>query len=371
MTSSSPALMADDKNSLPGMPPMTNIKTFQDGERSGTNGYAQCEFVETDLDEDLDEVDGPSNGRPNGLLGVRVRNGRSAGHRELWRRPSYRTALEKGGAEIEGMDSEMEDENSRTSRVVNVPIRSLGDRSPGSSGLEKTLEVLDSECFTSKDNSVDSENEINVDTGVEVRSLENMSTASSSLLSLSSIGSDNSSSVSSKFKVESRDEKQKRDRNMVKLAHISNEYARLTELLDVINPYELREALKRMLQSKDPKLVVALTTLLPRRAYPVPTVAHCARCHKTYNPKLTSNCVLRHPNSKVTKIRENQDGASFRCSACNRDFTIVKMHFYDEAINSYLSGLCFQGRHTTNPREVAFGGAAKSCDVMGCLECYV
>jgi hypothetical protein len=366
VTSTTPT--PDDTNEPPVMPNVEN--SSRNAGRS--NGHAQVEFVETDLDEDLDELDGPAaqNGRTGGNRGVQ--DGRSEGHRELWRRPSFMSALEGRGLGMENgeTDSEMENEHPCKTYVVNVPIKALEDLN-SSPRTRQNSTALDSGSLFSKDNTFDSESEINVDTGVEVRSLENMSTTSSSLLSLSSIGSDNSSSVGSKVKVESRDEKKKRERNIIKHAHISNEYVRLTELLDVINPYELREALKRMLQSKDPKLVVALTTLLPRRAYPIPNVAHCARCHKTYNPQLPSNCVLRHPNSKVTKIHESPDGATFQCKACNRDFTLLKMHFYDESVNSYLSGLCFQGRHTTNPREVTFGDAAMSCDAMGCLECYV
>ena len=158
---------------------------------------------------------------------------------------------------------------------------------------------------------------------------------------------------------------------LIKCAHISNEYVRLTELLETLPPNKIVDILEEKLHKKDSKAVVALSVLLPRSEFPPMTQVHCVRCHKNFDPKNNSQCFVSHPNSSVAKTSEDVNGAHFRCGSCRKEFHLAQMHFYNEHVNSYLAGFCFSGVHTTNPLQVAYRGAVKTCEEKGCVEFYV
>ena len=164
------------------------------------------------------------------------------------------------------------------------------------------------------------------------------------------------------------------DKREQKYAHINNEHARLTELLRTLTGDELKTIIQNRLQNKDARTVVALSALLPRTTFPVVRKRHCVRCHKTYDPREHSKCVLKHPTSKVIKTSENRDSADFHCTACGNAFRLIRMMFYDENVNAYLSGFCYNGTHTADLKEMAATsppGVVRTCEQHGCVEVYV
>ena len=176
----------------------------------------------------------------------------------------------------------------------------------------------------------------------------------------------------SKVKVDTdKRRKDERQKSIVKSAHISNEYVRLRELLDAMSPEQLLEEIKVKLDKKDSKAIVALSVLLPRKHFPPVDHLHCIRCHKKFRPSENTNCIMKHPTSKVVKISQDKNGADFRCLSCSTTFRLNQMYFYNEDVNSYLSGFCYSEKHTTNPGEVSYAGAMKTCEENGCVEFYV
>ncbi|XP_066296819.1 uncharacterized protein [Branchiostoma lanceolatum] len=165
------------------------------------------------------------------------------------------------------------------------------------------------------------------------------------------------------------------DQAIVKCSYLSNELVRMSELLDTMDPEELKSALKRRLKRKDAKLIMALSLLLPRHRHPPASQQHCVRCHKNYNPRFDSErCALSHPNNCVVKKKEHSTSTTFKCRACSTEFRLTKMTFYQEGVNSYMTGLCFSGKHTTNSKDVVYqchGGPAKTCEDNGCVLYYV
>ncbi|XP_035697334.1 uncharacterized protein LOC118430525 [Branchiostoma floridae] len=165
------------------------------------------------------------------------------------------------------------------------------------------------------------------------------------------------------------------DQAIVKCSYLSNELVRMSELLDTMDPQELKSALKRRLKRKDAKLIMAMSLLLPRHRHPPASQLHCVRCHKNYNPRFDSErCALSHPNNCVVKKKEHSTSTTFKCRACSTEFRLNKMTFYQEGVNSYMTGLCFSGKHTTNSKDVVYqchGGPAKTCEDNGCVLYYV
>ena len=160
-------------------------------------------------------------------------------------------------------------------------------------------------------------------------------------------------------------------KSLITCSHISNEYVRLTELLDGMRAQELKDLIQRRLRKRDTNSIVALSVLFPRSSFPPVRHLHCVRCHRNYDPSEKTNCTQRHPNGRVGKVSENTHGATFHCSACGADFRLNKMFFYDEEVNSYMTGLCYHGEHTTNPHDVDYSAAARTCEENGCIEFYV
>ena len=205
--------------------------------------------------------------------------------------------------------------------------------------------------------------------------------SSSTTLSTTSSEADHSENTSvdslsghfkSKLKADTdKQRKQERQKSIVKSAHISNEYVRLKELLDAMSPEQLVEEIKVKLDKKDSKAIVALSVLLPRKHFPPVDHLHCIRCHKTFRPSENTNCIMKHPTSKVVKTGQDKKGADFKCLSCSTTFRLNQMYFYNEDVNSYLSGFCYSGKHTTNPEEVSYTGAVKTCEENGCVEFYV
>lgn len=167
------------------------------------------------------------------------------------------------------------------------------------------------------------------------------------------------------------DYKQQDERDVMKYAHITNEYVRLSDVIDRMHPQQMKEFLKRNLHKKEQKKIIAMSLLFPRQTFPHSERLHCVRCHKEYDPHEKSNCIIRHPNACVVKSSQDKQGANFRCRACGNDFRLNHMNFYNETVNSHLSGFCYSGKHTANPREVKYHSAVRTCEETGCVEYYV
>lgn len=157
----------------------------------------------------------------------------------------------------------------------------------------------------------------------------------------------------------------------IKSAHLTNEYVRLRDFLGEVDARVLKDMLLRTLSYRNSRHIVALGMLFPRKQFPSYQNYHCVRCHKEYSPNDNSYCHLPHPTSHVKKTNQDAKGANFSCTLCKLDFHLNRMYFYDENVNSYLTGFCFTGKHTTDPRKVDYGHAAKPCSDAGCLEVYV
>lgn len=107
-------------------------------------------------------------------------------------------------------------------------------------------------------------------------------------------------------------------------------------------------------------------------------LAHCARCHKSFDPNSPSNaeqrCLLPHPTKMVIPIRRDGDGTHFVCLCCRTEFKLPKMTFYEAGVNSMLTGYCFVGQHVVSDADIDYqcdGGAALSCEEAGCIEFFV
>lgn len=154
---------------------------------------------------------------------------------------------------------------------------------------------------------------------------------------------------------------------------LSNEAVRLRNFLEKANPEDLKQRLEKLLDTKDPGSIHALTKLFPGTEFTA-DAAHCVRCHKDFNPRDPGRCILPHPERMVAKIAQDSIGADFVCGCCNAGFRLIKMDFYEESTNALLTGHCYSGMHTTDPDSVDYrieGGAAKSCEEFGCVEFYV
>nr|XP_039252179.1 uncharacterized protein LOC120329588 [Styela clava] len=154
---------------------------------------------------------------------------------------------------------------------------------------------------------------------------------------------------------------------------LSNEATRLRHFLENVNPDDLKLRLEKLLDTKDPGSIHALTKLFPGTEFTA-DAAHCVRCHKDFNPRDPGRCILPHPERMVAKIAQDTMGADFVCGCCNAGFRLIKMDFYEESTNSLLTGHCYSGMHTTDPDSVDYridGGSAKSCEEFGCVEFYV
>lgn len=161
------------------------------------------------------------------------------------------------------------------------------------------------------------------------------------------------------------------EKAQLKCAHISNEHVRLTNLLLDLTPRRLVSVLEKKLRKKDSKTIVALSILFPRTEFPASEEFHCVRCHKIFNPEENLDCVVRHPNVAVQRIKEDGNGGTFFCHFCRKSFMLAHMYFYNEHVNAYLAGFCYSGKHTTNPKFVTYRGAVKTCEEQGCVEFYV
>ena len=161
------------------------------------------------------------------------------------------------------------------------------------------------------------------------------------------------------------------ERDVMKYAHITNEHVRLNEVIDRMDPEQLKAILKKNLKRKEQKNIIAMSMLFPRKNYPQIQRVHCVRCHKEYEVQNNHNCVIRHPNACVLKTSQDTQGANFRCRACGQDFRLNNMFFYNESVNSHLSGFCYSGSHTHDPRQVKYHSAIRTCEETGCVEYYV
>ncbi|CAH1772510.1 unnamed protein product [Owenia fusiformis] len=167
--------------------------------------------------------------------------------------------------------------------------------------------------------------------------------------------------------------KSQMDISTIKYAHISNECVRLTDLLQDMDGETLKQTLLKCLYDGDRKCVIALGVLFPRHASVPPQHGHCVRCHRKFKLNEETHCIIRHPTSKVEIRTQDKEGTNFRCKACGADFRLHKMAFYDETINSYMAGFCFNGKHTVNPMEVRYSSnsAIATCEENGCIQSIV
>lgn len=162
-------------------------------------------------------------------------------------------------------------------------------------------------------------------------------------------------------------------RDLMKNAHITNEFVRLSEVIDKMDPAQVKEFLKQQIKKKEQKKIIAMSLLFPRQKFPQVQKVHCVRCHKEYtsSEQHDAECVIRHPNPCVMKTSQDSLGSNFRCRACGQDFRIKNMNFYNETVNSHLAGYCYSGRHTANPLEVNYHSSVRTCEESGCVEYYV
>ena len=155
---------------------------------------------------------------------------------------------------------------------------------------------------------------------------------------------------------------------------MEREYHRLRGVLKTIDPLKLHAILKHNLKTKDPEMINALGTLLPKSKFTADTV-HCVRCHKEYDPHYgRKRCTLYHLEKDVTKISQNSLGANFQCSLCSTLFTLQGVWDYKlSSVTEQNCGVCFDGIHTPDPDEVSYqpSGAAQCCEDKGCIEFYV
>lgn len=154
---------------------------------------------------------------------------------------------------------------------------------------------------------------------------------------------------------------------------LSNEAVRLRKYLEKADAKNLKKVLEKLLKSKDPRSIDAMTKLFPSSKFKS-DAAHCVRCHKDFNPNEPGRCILPHPEKMVTKVSQDSIGADFECRCCNAEFRLIQMDFYEESTNALLTGHCYSGTHTTDPNSVDYrsvGGCAKSCEEFGCIEFYV
>ena len=195
---------------------------------------------------------------------------------------------------------------------------------------------------------------------------------SSSEADYSSVSGDSlGEQLQGKLQLDQEQRRREREKSLVKSAHISNEHLRLSELLEAMSPDQLMDEIRTRLDKRDSKTIVALSMLLPRKHFPPVDHLHCARCHTKFRPTENTNCILKHPTAKVLKTKQDKHGTDFRCTACTTRFRLNQMFFYNEEVNSYLSGFCYSGKHTTNPKEVSYTSAVKTCEENGCVEIYV
>lgn len=156
----------------------------------------------------------------------------------------------------------------------------------------------------------------------------------------------------------------------IKYGHLSNEHARLTEVLDNLHPEQVVNIIRRQLECRDSKAIVALGILLPRSRFPPLERCHCVRCHSTYNPQSDTSCLVPHPRSAVVQVAQGRDCAEFVCRLCQHRFTL-KTGFYDESVSFYMSGFCYKGKHTSLTDDVQYGGAVQTCQQHGCVEVFL
>ena len=155
---------------------------------------------------------------------------------------------------------------------------------------------------------------------------------------------------------------------------MEREYYRLKNVLKTFDPLKLHVILKHALKSKDPEVVGALATLLPKSKFTADTV-HCVRCHKEYDPHFgRKKCVLYHPEKSVWKVSQNSESANFECSICSKRFRWKGAWEYKVTnATEHNRGVCFEGVHTPSPDEVSYQptGAAQCCEDKGCIVFYV
>ncbi|XP_026695069.2 uncharacterized protein LOC100183384 [Ciona intestinalis] len=158
-----------------------------------------------------------------------------------------------------------------------------------------------------------------------------------------------------------------------RVEELTNDAARIEHFFDNANAKEIKRLLRHKLDSKDPRIIKALSTLFPANVAK-PVMSHCVRCHKSYNLDDRGRCHLPHPELMVSKVGQDDEGTDFVCHCCSTGFRLLKMDFYEESTNAILTGHCYSGHHTTDPGSVDYqpdGGAAKSCVDNGCVEFYV
>lgn len=171
-----------------------------------------------------------------------------------------------------------------------------------------------------------------------------------------------------------RDQENGHRSNSLSEGEMEREYHRLRGVLKTIDPLKLHAILKHNLKTKDPEVITALGTLLPKSKFTADTV-HCVRCHKEYDPHYgRKRCTLYHPEKNVWKISHNSQGANFKCGVCSTLFTLEGAGDYKLSnATEQNCGVCFDGVHTPDPDEVSYQptGAAQCCEDKGCIVFYV
>lgn len=160
-------------------------------------------------------------------------------------------------------------------------------------------------------------------------------------------------------------------RTVLKYAHITNEYIRLSEVLDSMDPVQIKDNLQQRLVKNDPKAIVAMSILFPRMNFPFVHNIHCVRCHSNYNPRDDCTpCRVPHPMDLVISVGSDPQGViNYYCKSCRQGFKLLQP--YDLDCDVTQTGVCFYGKHTSNARDVKYKGAIRTCEDRGCQEYYV
>ena len=88
---------------------------------------------------------------------------------------------------------------------------------------------------------------------------------------------------------------------------------------------------------------------------------HCVRCHKTYTEKKNGlkACVITHDGVDAEFVGRWPHEYLYECGQCG-------LSMYDD--EGEFPEVCFEGRHTTDPEEVEYGGTTEECEDIGCFD---
>ena len=145
-----------------------------------------------------------------------------------------------------------------------------------------------------------------------------------------------------------------------------NDYLR-QELANHVALLQRRQQLKR----QQDQVAARVPAQRQRVAGTRPDKQHCVRCHKTFDPAINVHGACRVEHDPQGKWDE--DGDPHGCGGACRmrwDHNSVHCSFRGHPdCPDYVKPCCFNGKHTTNPADVAYNGVTIStCASEGCDE---